>query len=44
MTDLERILDQLGVRAQPVTPPPARPEGPPHSWRGIWYPDGNIPH
>lgn len=46
MTDIERILDQLGVRAQP-TPAPTkttdRPPGPPSAWRGVWYPDGNIP-
>lgn len=48
MTDIERILDQLGVRAQPTPTkqpqPTDRPDGPPNAWRGVWYPDGNIPH
>jgi hypothetical protein len=47
MTDLERHLNELGVIARPAPLPapalPARPEGPPSSWRGIWYPDGNVP-
>lgn len=48
MTDLDRILNELGVIARPIPapPPPApplRPEGPPHTWRGEYYDDGNIP-
>lgn len=45
MSDIERILDQLGVRAQPTpTKIAQRPPGQPNDWKGIWYPDGNIPH
>lgn len=47
MTDLDRILNELGVVARPVPAPPApttRPDGPVNAWRGVWYPDGNIPH
>jgi hypothetical protein len=43
MSDLERILDQLGVRAQPVPAKPA-PRPDPRKSPGVWYPDGNIPH
>jgi hypothetical protein len=49
MSDLDHILDQLGVRAQPtpakhqpVRPP--RPPGPPDSWPGIWYTEETVPH
>lgn len=47
MSDLDRILNELGVIARPVPAPPAptaRPDGPANAWRGVWYPDGNIPH
>lgn len=48
MTDLDRILNELGVIARPATtqpkPPTDRPEGPPNTWRGVWYADGHIPH
>lgn len=48
MTDLERHLNELGVVARPApAPAPActdRPAGPPNTWRGIWYTDGNVPH
>ena len=44
MTDLDRILNELGVIARPVPAPTARPDGPANAWRGVWYPDGNIPH
>jgi hypothetical protein len=46
MTDIERILDQLGVRAQPTPTkqPTSRPPGPSSQWPGIWYRDGDIPH
>lgn len=47
MTDLDRILNELGVIARPVPvppAPPARPAGQPADWRGVWYRDGNIPH
>jgi len=45
MSDLDRILNDLGVIARPVpTPPPTRPAGDPRDWRGVWYRDGNIPH
>lgn len=47
MTDLERHLNELGVIARPAPitapAPAARPEGPSSAWRGIWYPDGNVP-
>lgn len=47
MSDLDRILNELGVLPRPVPAPPAppttRPDGPPHTWRGTYYPDGNIP-
>ena len=47
MTDLDRILNELGVIARPAPPPPQRqtdrPDGPTSSWRGVWYADGNIP-
>lgn len=48
MTDLDRILNELGVIARPVSAPlppapPLRPEGPPRTWRGVYYDDGNIP-
>jgi hypothetical protein len=45
---LEQHLNELGVIARPATPQPKqptdRPDGPPSTWRGIWYVDGNIPH
>lgn len=47
MTDLERHLAELGIipRPKPKPQPPAdRPEGPPNTWKGVWYRDGNIPH
>lgn len=49
MTDLDRILNELGVIARSAPQPQPkpltdRPDGPPHTWRGTWYPDGNIPH
>lgn len=48
MIDIDRILDELGVRAQlkpaKQIPPTDWPDGPPNTWRGIWYADGNIPH
>lgn len=44
MSDLDRILNELGVIARPVPAPPARPAGQPADWRGVWYRDGNIPH
>lgn len=47
MTALDRHLNELGVIARPATPQPKptdRPDGPPASWRGVWYADGNIPH
>ena len=46
MSDLDRILNELGVIARPVPAPPAptaRPDGPPHTWRGEYYDGGNIP-
>ena len=45
MSDIDRILNELGVIARPVPAPPAnRPAGQPADWRGVWYRDGNIPH
>ena len=45
MTDLDRILNELGVIARPApTPPTNRPTGQPADWRGVWYRDGNVPH
>lgn len=44
MSDLERHLNELGVVARPAPPKPTRPAGPPATWRGTYYPDGNIPH
>lgn len=41
--DIDRILDELGVRAQP-TPPKPSPRPDPRKDKGVWYPDGNIPH
>ena len=43
MTDLDRILDTLGVRAQP-TPPKPVPQPDPNQFKGVWYRDGEIPH
>lgn len=46
--DLSSILNELGVIARPVHQQPQkpvdRPEGPPNTWRGVWYADGYIPH
>jgi hypothetical protein len=48
MTDLDRILNELGVVARPVpakpAPAPTRPPGFPDKWTGIWYTDDNVPH
>lgn len=46
MTDLERHLIELGVIARPAPQPKPDPEPreDPSQSRGIWYPDGNIPH
>ncbi|XAI95339.1 hypothetical protein [Nostoc phage Nsp-JY18] len=43
MTEIERILNELGIRPAPA-PKPERPQGQPADWKGIWYRDGNIPH
>jgi hypothetical protein len=44
----EQHLNELGVIARPAAtqpkPPTDRPDGPPATWRGVWYADGNIPH
>ena len=43
--DLAAFLrDMFAPPANPVTPPASRPAGPPQSWPGVWYRDGNIPH
>jgi hypothetical protein len=42
MTDIDRILDELGVRAQP-TPKPA-PRTDPRQSTGIWYTEETVPH
>lgn len=47
MTPLDRILNELGVIARPAPqqkPQTDRPSGPPATWPGVWYADGNIPH
>ena len=48
MSDIDRILDQLGVRAQPTTPASKpqlpRPAGTPDQWVGTWHRSGDIPH
>lgn len=44
MSDLDRVLNELGVIAQPPTKPqPPRRDDPSKS-AGVWYRDGNIPH
>ena len=43
MSDLDRILNALGVIARPAPTPPPRREDPSKS-AGVWYRDGNIPH
>lgn len=44
MTDLDRILNELGVIARPAPKPKPEPREDPSKSPGIWYPDGNIPH
>lgn len=46
MSDLDRILNELGVvaRPAPAKPAPTRPAGFPDKWTGIWYTDDNVPH
>ncbi len=48
MTDLDRILNELGVIARPAPQPQPQPKPEPREdpskSPGIWYPDGNIPH
>lgn len=44
MTDLDRILNELGVIARPAPQPKPEPREDPSKSPGIWYPDGNIPH
>jgi hypothetical protein len=44
---LAQELARIGVvlPAAPVPrPAPTRPAGDPRDWKGVWYPDGNIPH
>jgi hypothetical protein len=44
-SDLDRMLNELGVIARPVpAPKPQRPVGATADWKGVWYPDGVIPH
>lgn len=47
--DLEKHLTELGVIRRPVsvpapTPETPRPDGHHSTWKGTWYPDGEIPH
>lgn len=42
--DLEKHLIELGVIRRPVPVSIPRPCGHPSTWKGVWYPDGEIPH
>ena len=44
MSNIDRILDQLGVRAQPTPTKPQPPRQDPSKSPGVWYRDGEIPH
>jgi hypothetical protein len=50
MTDLDRFLRDMGLapatqQAKPAQQPATqRPAGKPCEWRGVWYPDGVVPH
>jgi len=44
MTDLDRHLNELGVIARPAPQPKLEPRPDPRLSKGIYYPDGNIPH
>lgn len=40
--DLADFLREIGITKP--EPKPARPAGDPNVWKGVWYPDGVIPH
>ena len=45
MTDLDRMLNEMGVIARPSpAPKPERPASQPAEWKGVWYRDGVIPN
>ena len=46
MTDIDRFLRDMGMAQAKPAPQPAtqRPAGKPCEWRGVWYPDGVVPH
>lgn len=41
---IAKALSDMGIDIKPVPAPTERPAGPSSTWRGCYYPTGEIPH